>query len=82
VVLHGEVEGWRLADATDLDGILLREAVRGRDVGRVRHAVEELLPCLLGSRELPLEAAQIHLHLLELLELLGRRLALELRPTA
>ena len=82
VILHREVERRRLADALDLDGVLFREAVGGRHVRRVRHSVEQRLPRALGLGELVLERFQLHLHLLELRELLGRRLPLQLPARA
>src|SRR5829696_1420788 len=82
VVARLEVERGRLADAPDLDGVLLVEAVgRGR-VRRVRDAVEQLVPATLGLREFALERGQLRLHVLELLELLGRGLALQLASGA
>jgi hypothetical protein len=51
-------------------------------VRRVRHLFEQLVPAFLGSRELSFERSQILLDLLELLDLLGRRLALQLLASA
>ena len=82
MVLHGKVERRGLADAPDLDRVLLREPVGRGHVRRVRHAVEERLPCRLGLTELVLEPLEVDLDLLQLLELLGRRLPLQLRPPA
>ena len=82
VVLHRKVERRGLADAPDLDRVLLREPVGRGHVRRVRHAVEERLPCRLGLTELVLEPLEVDLDLLQLLELLGRRLPLQLRPPA
>src|SRR6266545_2758166 len=70
----------RLTPALDLDGVVLGHAVRRGLVRRVRNFRERLLALRLGGRELRLERAQPLLDLLQLLELLGRRLAVELLP--
>ena len=49
---------------------------------RVRDERERLVAGGLGGRELLLGGAELLLHPLQLLELLGRRLALQLRPAA
>ena len=78
VILDREVERRRLADAPNLDRVVVREAV-GRVLGRrVRHQREQLAARRLGGRQALLERLQLGLHLLELRELLGRRLSLEL----
>ena len=60
------------------DGVVLGEAVRRLVVGRVRDAVEQLGAPPLRRGELLLERLELDLHLLELGELLRRRLALQL----
>ena len=72
----------RLARARDLDRVLLLGAVRHRLVRRVRHLGEQLVARRLGRRVLLLGRAQLLLHLLQLGELLGRGLALQLRLPA
>ena len=75
--------GRRLADhALDvpLGVVLLR--VRDRLVRRVRHLLQQLVARRLRCRELLLERTQLLLDLLQLLDLLGRRLALDLLPPA
>ena len=64
----------RLAPARDLDRVVLAVTVGGRLVRRVRHLQEQRVALGLGSGERLLGGAQLLLHLLELLELLGRRL--------
>ena len=71
-----------LADAAQLLGVVLGVAVGCRSVRRVRDERERRLASRLGGRELLLGGAELLLHLLQLRELLGRRLALELRPAA
>ena len=80
MVADREVEARRLAPAADLDRVLVGLAVRRRHVRRVGDAVEDLLPARLGLAELLLQALQLALEPLELGELLGRRLALDLPP--
>ena len=80
MVADREVEARRLAPAADLDGVLVRLAVGCRHVGRVGDAIEDLLPARLRLAELFLQALQLALEPLELGELLGRRLALDLSP--
>src|SRR5581483_11221111 len=63
----------RLADAADLDGVLLRDAVGRRRVGRVRHLGEQLVARGLRRRQLRFQQGQLRLHLPQLLELLRRR---------
>ena len=60
-------------------GVALR-LVRDGFVRRVRHHAQELVPRGLGLRELALEPLQVVLDLLQLLDLLRRRLPLELLP--
>ena len=72
----------RLAEAADLDGVVLGVAVRSRGVRRVRDERERLLAGRLGGGELLLRRPQLLLHPLQLLELLRRRLALQLRLAA
>jgi hypothetical protein len=80
MVLCGEVEGGRLPDAPHLDRVVVREAVRRVHGGRVRDAGEQLPPACLRGAERLLERLELGLHALELLQLLGRRLALQLPP--
>ena len=80
MVADREVEARRLAPAADLDGVLLGVAVGRRHVRRVGDAIEDLLPARLGLAELVLQPLQLALEPLELGELLGRRLALDLPP--
>ncbi len=68
----------RITDAADLLCVLLRRPVRRRLVGRVRNLRQELTSLLLGFRELALEPLEVGLDRLQLLDLLGRGLALEL----
>ena len=72
----------RLTDAPDLARVVLRRPVRDVVVRRVRHPERERVTLGLGGDELVLRLLQIGLHRLELLELLGCRLPLELRPCA
>ena len=72
----------RLAEAADLDGVVLGVAVGRGLVRRVRDERERLVAGGLGGGELLLGRPQLLLHPLQLLELLGRRLALQLRPAA
>ena len=73
----------RLADdALDRALRVLLLLVRHRLVRRVRHLREQLVPRRLGRRELVLEPPQLLLDLLQLLDLLGRRLALDLLAPA
>jgi hypothetical protein len=72
----------RLAEPAELDRVLLAVAVGDRVVGRVGDIEEEGVALRLGGRERVLRLLQLDLHALELLELLRRRLALELRPRA
>ncbi len=83
VVERLEAERARLADAAELLGRVLVVAVgRGR-VGRVGHAVEQLLPPRLGFGEPRVELLQLRLQRLRLVDLLrGRRLADRLLPGA
>ena len=67
-----------LAPPFDLDRLVLRQAVGRRLVRRIRNLAERGVPLGLCRRELRLERGQLLLARLQLLELLGRRLALEL----
>jgi hypothetical protein len=69
----------RLADAPQLDGVLLRKPVRRGGVRRVRDPVEELSAPALRLAELRFDALELRLDALELLDLLGRGLAFQLR---
>ena len=72
----------RLAEAADLDRVVLGVAVGRGFVRRVRDVRERLVARGLGRGELLLGGAQLLLQLLQLGELLRRRLPLELRPAA
>ena len=72
----------RLADAPHLGRVLVRGPVRDVVVRGVRDAEGEPVALLLRGRERLLGRPQLLLHALQLLELLGRRLALQLRPAA
>ncbi len=72
----------RLAHAAELDGVLLAVAVGDVVVGRVRDLEERGVALGLRRGERVLRLLQLGLHALEHLELLRRRLALELRPRA
>ena len=72
----------RLSHAAQLLGVLVCVAVGGGRVGRVRHLREQLVAIRLGGRELGLEHPQLLLDRRERLELLGRRLALQLQLRA
>ena len=73
----------RLPDSTlDLTLGVVGLVVRNRLVRRVGNLPEQLVPPRLGSRQLPFEAAKLLLDLLQLLDLLGGRLALQLLATA
>src|SRR5581483_2031308 len=78
VVARGKVERRRIADDAHDDRIVLGEAVRRLVVGRVGYELQDRLPPCLRLLELLLEPLQLRLHPLELRELLGRRLALQL----
>src|SRR6266571_8053203 len=78
VVLDGKVERRWLAPAADLDSVLLGEPVRRVSVGRIRNPVEQLLASAFGRSQLLLEALQFLFDLFQFLQLLRRRLALEL----
>ena len=71
-----------LAEAADLDGVVLRVTVRGGIVRWIRDERERVLTRSLRGRQLLLGCAQLLLHTLELFQLLGRRLALELGAAA
>ena len=68
----------RLAPALDLDRVLLGHPVGGRLVRRIRHLRQRRVALGLRRRELGLELVQPRLARLELLELLRRRLSLQL----
>src|ERR687892_713075 len=78
--LEGELAP--LAAAADLDGIVVGEAVRRARVRWIGHPREELVEAGLRLGELALQALELRLHALQLLELLGRRLALQLLARA
>jgi hypothetical protein len=82
VVAGLEGERGRVADAPDLLRVVVREAVGRARVRRRRDAVEELDAPPLGGRQLLLHALELGLHGLQLLDLLGRRLPLQLRLRA
>src|SRR5688572_12383279 len=82
VVARLEGERRRVADAPELDGVVVREAVGGTRVRGCRNAVEQLGAPALGGCEILLELLELGLHAPELLDLLGGRLALELRLRA
>ena len=69
----------RLADAAELDRILIGVSVGDRVVGRVRDLEQSSVPLGLRRGEGVLRLLQLRLDLLERLELLRRRLSLELR---
>jgi hypothetical protein len=52
VLAHGDVELAGLADATDLDGVLVGRPIRRRGIGRIRDAGEEVV-AKLGERDQP-----------------------------
>ena len=79
MVARLEAERRRLTDPPELDRVVLGQPVRNRRVGRVRDAVQQLLPPLRRLLVLGLDLLELRLQLLQLLELLGRRLALRLR---
>ena len=81
-VLAGGVESGRLAHAPQLLGVVLRVAVRRRVVGWVRHERERGVARGLGRGELLLGLLERGLDGPQRLELLRRRLALELRLPA
>ena len=75
--------GRRLADRTlDVPLRVLLLGVRDRFVRRVRNLLQQLVARGLRCGELVLERTQLLLDLLQLLDLLGRRLALDLLPPA
>ena len=82
VVARLEGEGRRLADAAELDGVLVGEPVGRARVGRRGDPLEQLGAALLGGRERLLDLLELRLHALQLLDLLGRRLPLQLRLRA
>ena len=69
---------WRLADAPQLDRVVVREAVGRARVGRGRHAIEQLSAPALRGGELLLDLLELRLDALELLDLLGVGLPLSL----
>jgi len=71
VVPRGEVERGRLADARDLDRVVVGEAVRRVFGRRIRNAVEQLLAPRLRGRELLFQLLQLGLDPVQLLDLLG-----------
>ena len=73
----------RVADrADDLALGVVPDLVRDRLVRRVRHLLQQLVAPLGRGRELVLEPAQVLLDLLQLLNLLRRRLSLQLLAAA
>ena len=81
-VLTRVLELGRLAPAFDLDCLVLRHAVGRGFVRRVRDLRQRRLALGLGRRELLLEGTQPILYPLQLLDLLRRRLAVDLLPRA
>ena len=71
-----------LTDAADLLGVLLAQALGHRRMRRVRNPQRQVVAGGLGGGELLLRSLQLLLDALELLELLRRRLALQLRRAA
>ena len=71
-----------LADAAELLGVLVGVAVGRGGVGRVRHLLEEAVALGFGGGELLLRGLELLLHAVQLLELLRRRLALQLQLAA
>src|SRR5439155_12226955 len=78
VVLDGKVERRRIAPAADLHGVVFRVSVGRRFVRWVRDPVEQLFAPAFGCRQLLFQRLQLGLDAFELLELLRRRLALDL----
>ncbi len=81
-VLASLVVRRRLADPAELLGVVLGVAVGSRVVGRVRDERERRIARRLGGRELLLGFLERGLHRAQRLELLRRRLPLELRLPA
>ena len=82
VCSFGLGERHRLAHHAEHLGVFFGEAVRSRVVRRIRHQRQRLVSRSLRLGELALDLLQLLLDAAELLELLGRRLALDLRPRA
>ena len=81
-VLPRLVERGRIRAAPHLHGLFLGRSVRHRVGRRVRDEHGQAIALALRLGELGLALFQLLLHSLERLELLGRRLPLELRPRA
>jgi hypothetical protein len=82
-VLGGRTEPRRIADgALHLPLRVTLHVVRHRVVRRVRNLLQQLVAGRLCRRELLLELPQLLLDSLQLLDLLGRRLALDLLAAA
>ena len=81
-VLAGIVERARLAHTADLLHVVLGRAVGHVGARKVRDPQGEPVALGLGGGELLLGRLQLLLHLLQLLQLLGRGLALQLRLAA
>ena len=71
---------WRLPPAADLDGVVLRLTLRHVWVRWVGQRFQRGVAIDLGCRQLLLRLAQLFFDLLQLLDLLRSRLALELLP--
>ena len=76
------LEPGRLAPAADLDRVILSLAIRNVLMGRVWQSLERGVALGRGGGELLLGLAQLLLDLLQLLDLFGRRLALQLLARA
>jgi hypothetical protein len=82
VVERLEAEVARLAEPAELDRVLLLDAVGCLRIGEVGDHVEQALRLVLDRGQLGLEALELRLHALQLLELLRRRLPLQLAAGA
>ena len=83
VCSRASVERRRLADAAHLDDVVLGRSRRATSSwGGFGTRSASLVALGLGGRELLLGGPQLLLHALQLRELLGRRLALQLRAAA
>src|SRR5919201_3206322 len=76
------LEPRRLTPAAQLDCVLLSVAVGNRVVRRVWHLLERRVALALRGRELLFGLPQLFLDVFQLLDLLGRRLALQLLARA
>ena len=72
----------RLAPTAELAGVVLGLAVGNVIVRRIRQCFERGVAVGLGRGELLFGLSQLLLDLLQLLDLLGRRLALQLQASA